>query len=205
MGSERRRACVRLADVTEIRPAESAQPARWLLDSGVDWWTLVRYGPPGFDAYVRIAFTDPAHELDDEPPPSSIDTVRTALLTLVSHTTTPATGFAAVWEGWGGDPNPSAPRVEIPERTMLLFTGPIEALRDAPALAWHRPTTGIAQEPHLVWPADRAWCLACEVDEEIEFTVGCAHDAFTSLARDLPGAVRRVRHGEPAPMYREDQ
>ena len=26
-------------------------------------------------------------------------------------------------------------------------------------------------EPHLVWPEDQAWCLACEVDEEVEFTV----------------------------------
>jgi hypothetical protein len=27
-----------------------------------------------------------------------------------------------------------------------------------------------------VWPEDQAWCLACEVDEEIEFTVGCSLD-----------------------------
>jgi hypothetical protein len=98
---------------------------------------------------------------------------------------------------------PQAPRVEIPERAMLLFTGPVDALRDAPAVAWYGSAAGVAQEPHLVWPEDHAWCLACEVDEEIEFTVGCSAEASKALARALPGAVRRVRYGEPAPMYRD--
>jgi hypothetical protein len=86
---------------------------------------------------------------------------------------------------------------------MLLFTGPVEALRDAPALAWYGSAAGVTQEPHLVWPEDQAWCLACEVDEEIEFTVGCSGEASRALAGALPGAVRRVRYGEPAPMYRD--
>ncbi len=86
---------------------------------------------------------------------------------------------------------------------MLLFTGPVEALRDAPDLAWYGCAAGVAQEPHLVWPEDQAWCLACEVDEEIEFTVGCSGEASQALARALPGAVRRVRYGDPAPMYRD--
>ena len=85
---------------------------------------------------------------------------------------------------------------------MLLFTGPVNALSGAPELAWYGSAEG-AQEPHLVWPEDQAWCLACEVDEEIEFTVGCSVEAAEALARALPGAVRRVRYGEPAPMYRD--
>jgi len=83
---------------------------------------------------------------------------------------------------------------------MLLFTGPVEALRDAPALAWYGSAAGVGQEPHLVWPEDQAWCLACE---EIEFTVDGSREASQGLARALPGAVRRVRYGEPAPMYRD--
>ena len=102
-----------------------------------------------------------------------------------------------------GAPAPQAPRVEIPHRVMLLFTGSVEALRDAPALAWYGSAAGVAQEPHLVWPEDQAWRLACEVDEEIEFTVGCSGEASEALARALPGAVRRVRYGDPAPMYRD--
>jgi hypothetical protein len=72
------------------------------------------------------------------------------------------------------------------------LTGPVEALRDAAALAWYGSAAGIAQEPHLVWPGAQVWCLACEVDEEIEFIVGCSEEASQALARALPGAIRRV-------------
>ena len=191
--------------VTGIRPAADAGAAQWLLRSDVDWWDLVRYGPPGFDVYVRIALPQ-ASEADAGNPSGEapVDPVRAALATLGSYTTTPSQAYAAIWEGWiSGDPAPYAPRVEIPNRAMLLFTGPVEALRDAPALAWYGSAAGVFQNPHLVWPEDQAWCLACEVDEEIEFTVGCSGEASQALATALPGAVRRVRYGEPAPLYRD--
>lgn len=85
---------------------------------------------------------------------------------------------------------------------MLLFAGPVSVLRDAPALAWFGSVRG-CQEPHLVWPEDRAWCVACEVDEEIEFTVGCSVEASEALTSALPGAVRRVQYGQDVPMYRD--
>ena len=192
-------------EVAEIRPAADSGAAQWLLRSDADWWDLVRYGPPGFDVYARIAFSQDS-EADAGNPPGAApaDAVRAALAALVSYTTTPAQGYAAIWEGWvSGAPVPQAPRVEIPHRVMLLFTGPVEALRDAPALAWYGSAAGVAQEPHLVWPDDHVWCLACEVDEEIEFTMGCSGEAAQALARALPGAVWRVRYGEPAPVYRD--
>jgi hypothetical protein len=164
----------------------------------VSWWDLVRYGPPGFDVYVRIAFAqDP-----DEDGAWGDDHARIALATLAACTGTPASAYAAIWEGWiSGAPAPVAPRVQVPHRTMLLFTGPVELLRDAPALAWCGTARAQNQEPHLVWPEDRAWCLACEVDEEVEFTVGCSLDASKALAEALPGAVRRVEYGDPVPLH----
>ena len=156
--------------------------------------------------YVRVAFLqDSGADADNPSGEAPVDAVGAALATLGSCTTTPSNGYAAIWEGWtSGALPPRAPCVEIPNRAMLLFTGPVEALRDAPALAWYRSAAGLGlgQAPHLVWPEDRAWCLACEVDEEIEFTVGCSPEASQALARALPGAVRRVRYGEPAPLYR---
>ena len=195
----------RLVRVTEVRPAVDTDAARWLLASDVDWWDLVRYGPPAFDAYVRIAFaenSDP-HGLDPsaQPPP---DHVREALATLASYTTTPGIGYAAIWEGCDSGPgSPRAPRLEIPHREMLLFTGPVIVLRDAQALAWYGDASRSALEPHLVWPQDQAWCLACEVDEEIAFTVGGSAEACEALSAALPGAVRRVRYGEQVPLYRD--
>ena len=187
--------------MTEIRPAPNADAARWLLRADVDWWDLVRYGPPGFDVYMRVALAKDADGVD---PAGEQPVLRVALAILASYTATPASGYAAIWEGWtSGDLAPQAPRVLIPHRPMLLFTGPVGILRDAPALAWYGAAKGCHQEPHLVWPEDRAWCVACEVDEEIEFTVGCSLDASQALARTLPGAVRRVHYGEPAPPYRD--
>jgi hypothetical protein len=183
--------------MTAIRPAVSAEPAQWLLQSAVEWWDLVRYGPPAFEVYLRIAFAEGADAEGEEP------ALRTALATLASHTTTPGFAYAAIWEGWTSGPVPSAPRVTIPNRDMLLFTGPVSELRDAPALVWYGSARGVYQGPHLVWPEDHAWCLACEVDEEIEFTVGCAGVAARALADALPGAVRPVLYGESAPLYRE--
>lgn len=199
--------CTRLIRVTEIRPAADADAARWLLRADVDWWDLVRYGPPGLDVYVRIAFRQHSEvEADNLSGEAPADAVRAALATLAAYTTTSSMGYAAIWEGWVSPPPPApeAPRVEIPNRAMLLFTGPVEALRDAPALAWYGSAAGLGlgQTPHLVWPEDQAWCLACEVDEEIEFTVGCSQEASQALARALPGTVREVSYGEPAPLYR---
>ena len=73
---------------------------------------------------------------------------------------------------------------------------------DAPTLAWYGFAQGY-QEPHLVWPEDQPWCLACAVDEDIEFTVGRAVDTSHVLARALPAAVRRVHYGEPARLHRD--
>jgi hypothetical protein len=150
--------------------------------------------------YVRIALNpDPTggQQQREELGP------RLALETLAGHTTTPTVGYAAIWEGWtSGILAPAAPRVNIPNRTMLLFAGRVEVLRDTAALAWQGAGRAY-QEPHLVWPADRAWCLACEVDEEIEFTVGCAGDAAQALATAMPGAVRAAEYGEPSPLYRD--
>lgn len=184
--------------MTEVRPAESAEPGLWVVGADVGWWDLVRYGPPGFEVYVRVAFAK-------DPGPGEDPTLRRALEVLAGHTATPSRAFAAVWEGWWAPPPeaPEAPRLEIPNRTMLLFTGPVDVLRDAPALGWLGSAQGHVQEPHLVWPEDRAWCLACEVDEEVEFTVGCSEAAARVLADALPDVVRRVRYGESAPLYRD--
>ena len=135
-------------NVMEIRPAADADAARWLLRSDVDWWDLVRYGPPGYAVYVRIEFPQDSEADVVRSGGELVDAVRSALATLVSYTTA-AIGYAAIWEGWvSGAPAPQAPRVPIPNRAMLLFTGPVEALRDAPALAWYGSAARVAQQPH---------------------------------------------------------
>lgn len=186
--------------MSKVQPAMSGDPALWLLRADVPWQDLVRYGPPGFAVYLRIPFEQDPTDTDHA---GEALNLRRTLETLAGHTTTPTTAYAAVWEGWiGGGPAPCAPRIPIPNRAMLLFTGPVGVLRDAPALAWKLDTVTYS-EPHLVWPEDQAWCVACEVDEEIEFTVGCSEIAAQALLDALPEGVRRAQHGDPAPMRRD--
>lgn len=192
--------------VSTVNPAPDASPAQWLLRPRAEWADTVSFGPPGFETYLRISFTAEKDTNDTDRAGVGLSgedpVLRLALQTLAAFTARPDRAYAAVWEGWTNAPPPRAPRVLIPNRTMLLFTGPVAELRDAPALAWYGSADGMYEEPHLVWPADRAWCLACEVDEEVEFTVGCSEDAARALIEALPVPVRRVAYGEPVPLLK---
>ena len=170
-----------------IVAAETAAPGAWLLASGAHWWDLVRYGPPGFEVYARVDFDEG-------------DTPARALELLASRTGTPEAAYAAVWEGWCGRPPPPAPVLLIPARTMHLFAATVAELREGPAAAWGQHFPGVP--PHLAWPEDRAWCLACEVDEDFAFTVGCDRSTLEHLAEALPGGVREVSYGADEPLWR---
>jgi hypothetical protein len=58
---------------------------------------------------------------------------------------------------WLARPAPEGPRVEVPERSLVLYRGPI-----AGATAFSRPPA--SQSPNLWWPDDHAWCVASEID-----------------------------------------
>jgi len=113
------------------------------------------------------------------PERGSLDVADTEALVdvLASYTSTPAHCFFCLWDGWGWDTGMSAalpgevpipvpdpvplevrygPRVRLPGRDYLLYTGPVEA-----ALAF---AGSPGQTPNLWWPADRSWCVASEVD-----------------------------------------
>ncbi len=110
-------------------------------------------------------------------------------------TTTPEDCWFCVWDGYGWDstgtvavltatgqppeiieeprPDPvpgpvrEGPRVHLPYRDYFLFTGPVEA---AVTLASLDGTGG--QCPNIWWPADRAWCVASEIDLEWTYVGG---------------------------------
>ncbi|MEU1973187.1 hypothetical protein ABZ477_16145 [Microbacterium sp. NPDC019599] len=86
------------------------------------------------------------------------------------------------------------PRLELPNRSHVLFTGSLGELAD-PAWAERMPWTDAsavefggrptAESPSLVWPADRAWVLVSEVDWDSTI-VGGTHAALRALCTD-PG------------------
>jgi hypothetical protein len=79
---------------------------------------------------------------------------------LGKHTASADRCWFAVWDGYGtlSVAPEGIPRVEMPQRPMLLFAGALSAA--ATSLAedpWE-------QSPSLWWPDDRAWCVATDVD-----------------------------------------
>lgn len=104
-------------------------------------------------------------------------------------TATPERCWFCVWDGWGWEgrvalstageapPTPAnpiptgvwhGPRVWLPNRDYLLYAGPVEAVT---AIA---PLSGDDQTANLWWPADRAWCVASEIDLAWTYLAGPA-------------------------------
>ena len=80
-------------------------------------------------------------------------------------TVTPEDCWFCVWDGYGWEsarslgPAREAPRVQLPHRGYLLYQGPVEAALTLPGL-----DGTFGQCPNVWWPADRAWCVASEID-----------------------------------------
>jgi hypothetical protein len=103
--------------------------------------------------------------------------------------------WLCLWEGWGwlhGSPAVShfgsndlippalghelmaMPRVRLPWRDYLLFRGPLSELArwgHYPMPSQH-PDWFLTQSPSLIWPHDRNWCVATEIDHESTFVGG---------------------------------
>lgn len=83
---------------------------------------------------------------------------------LADHSSTPERSYFCVWEGYGWDAGAGAgePGMRLADRNYLLLTGPLQAALQI----GHRPMPDrfVPQSPNLFWPADRAWCVASEID-----------------------------------------
>jgi hypothetical protein len=100
-----------------------------------------------------------SHALVGTLPPRLIDSLIT---TLAPHTRTPDDCCFAVWEGYGDLPArliTRTPTLHLPQRNYHVFRGPLsDARRSYSFISFsHRSA-------NLWWPADRAWCVATEVD-----------------------------------------
>jgi hypothetical protein len=76
-------------------------------------------------------------------------------------TTTPGSCYFAVWEGFSASvvPPTLTPKLELPYRAYHVFAGPLTAAETSySSIPWRH------QSANLWWPADRAWCVATEID-----------------------------------------
>lgn len=202
--------------------------ADWIVGSDASWEQLVTFGPDGFAAYARLRFVpdprydgqkesdaflpEPDYEWPLENDPARDVHARTAeqwraLLELLgAHTRTPDDCYFALWEGWPFPEPIRAPKfgvprsARIPARSYFLFRGSLSSAGD-----WG--DTGFSSagpEPYehaFVWPADRAWCVACDVDPHWA-GIGADAAVITRLIADaLLDAVAADPSGEQ-PAYR---
>jgi hypothetical protein len=132
---------------------------------------------------------------------------------LIGFTADPGDCYHAVWEGWGWHeggamsfgvfhpsgprrfrpPQPApptlsqevlaGPRLRHPARDYLLFHGPLRAALSI----GHQVTSDwrLPQSPSLLWPADRSWLLATEIDFDSTLVAGSAE-----LVEELLQATR---------------
>ncbi|MGK5683771.1 hypothetical protein [Actinoplanes sp. URMC 104] len=98
---------------------------------------------------------------------------------LAQHTAVPGSCFFCLWDGWGWLPRTVPAQVHHGDRDYVLLTGPLHAalqLGDRPRPDWFLP-----QSPNLFWPADRAWCVATEIDFDSTLVGGTAELAHHLL------------------------
>lgn len=148
---------------------------------------------------------------------------------LADRTETPDDCFFALWEGFGDIRGGSAvavassgaaearpaptippafpaevlegPRLHLTARSYLLFRGPLEAAGQwgaAPLIpGWARPINS----PNLMWPADRAWFAATEID--LPWTgVGGSADLITAICADPWLDAEETALSESPPYWR---
>lgn len=120
------------------------------------FWRLVRWTGEPWAAQGQDDWGSMDGRLDREQLPALLEV-------LAAHTDggTEAEVVAALWEGYGGPEVLAAPRLELPGRAYLLFRGPMRGVLGF----FTAGQSGFwGQTPNLLWPADRTWCVATEID-----------------------------------------
>jgi hypothetical protein len=100
---------------------------------------------------------------------------------LAPATTTPAECFFAVWHGFGGlSPRFRLATLYLPHREYHVFAGPLANVTTGSGYStvWFS-----YQSPNLWWPADRAWCVATEVDHAWTY-VGASRKVVDDILAD---------------------
>lgn len=126
---------------------------------------------PGFDGTGRSGDVDPEE--------GSIPAE--TLAAVLDHCPAEGEVFHAVWEGFGTWDVPEV-GVEglllLPHREYRVFAGPRAAFTSWPGMGESWP-----QSANLVWPADRSWCIATEIDWDSTL-VACSAEVAAALLAD---------------------
>ncbi|WP_307786597.1 hypothetical protein [Rhodococcus sp. KRD197] len=194
-------------DRVTVRPCTDATPAQWLLSTDRDWSDLLVRGPLGYEAYARLRFIpDPSYpgqrasdaDVIDELLPE-IEQLAIAVSHLANYTTTPDNCYFAIWEGWGGIELVGPVKVPFISREAVLFNGAASDL-----LGWVDSRDNSSADnlpiPSFIWPADRAWCIANDVDPHFA-TIGASSVAIQGLLGYTSIDITEDDPDSPQPWY----
>lgn len=183
--------------------------AAWIAESETPAMQLISLGPAGFQAYARVRYIpDPVApnqaEADVRLPddhPSEIWQARRALRNLVRFTSTPQDCYFCLWEGYSDIPLPpevkSGPLLVLPHRRYAMLHGSLNDIDNwEEDLGFGRPIA----PPAFVWPADRSWCFASDVDPHWA-GIGGAQAAINAVVDDPELDVVATRPTETQPFY----
>jgi hypothetical protein len=113
------------------------------------------------------------------------ETARRLAAVLSRHTATPDDCFFGIWSGSGVvDVEADTPTLALPHRAFWLVRGAMDLaaanLADEPQ----------EQSAHLWWPADRAWCVATDIDLMSTYVGGSVDCIGDLLAAEEVEVVR---------------
>lgn len=186
-------------------------PARWIVDSRTPFDQLILFGPDVFESSARLRFIpdptspgqDEADVVVEEGHPHELAQVQLALRQLEPFTGTSDDCFFCVWEGYSDVRIPpeatSASMVVLPHRRYTLFRGRLRSIDSFAAEFGCSGATTIAP-PAFVWPADRRWCLARDVDPHWA-GIGAQQEAVDALIADDSLDVVPAYPRDDQPLY----
>jgi hypothetical protein len=207
---------------------DSDQPWQQLVGfgpSGLSAYARLRFLPdPGYQGQSENDVSLGAEA------PAETEQLRIVLETLACYTSTPDECYFCLWDGWGSDIEggdggqigsritgtarretriaPAFPRsvldgpkVVVPNRAYYLFRGKLTDFSDwGPAEIWPGQHRLHMPDPAFIWPADRTWCVANDVDPHWA-GIGADRSAIDQLVADPRLDVVRANPHENPPHY----
>ena len=118
---------------------------------------------------------------------------------LARFTASPDPCWYGIWEGWGflSKSQRRAPAIDGPGRRWHLFRAPLANMDQSffPDTPWHHPA-------NLVWPQDRSWCVATEIDLEATY-VGGSEELIAAVLNEPAFESERVNVDDSLAMLRD--